>query len=86
MRVTAVARPVSSSAVDDDAVQPRIAGRRLEPRRHAGEEARQRRLALHADDRVVRAGHAGVGQIRGAVRQDALVGASARACACRRPA
>ena len=39
---------------DDDAVQPRVAGGGLEARRHAGEEAGERRLGLGADDRVVR--------------------------------
>ena len=40
----------------------------------AVEELAERRLDLDADDRIVRPGHADVGQIRGALRQNALVG------------
>ena len=72
--MTAVARPVLSSAVTTHAIQARVAGGRLELRRHSGQKARQRRLALHADDRIVRPGHARVGHVGRAVREDSLIG------------
>src|SRR6266850_7302364 len=59
--------------LDDRAVQPGIARRGLELRRHPAEKARERRVLLHPDDRIVRAGHARVGQVCGPVRQDAFV-------------
>src|SRR5882672_10729319 len=47
--------------LDDRAVQPGIARRGLELRRHPAEKARERGVLLHPDDRIVRAGHARVG-------------------------
>src|SRR5471032_2202540 len=48
--------------VDDDGVQPRIAGRGFESARKAGQEATKRGLDFDADDRIVRPRHAGIGQ------------------------
>ncbi len=41
---------------------------------HAGEEAGEDQLFFYSDDGVVGAGHAYVGLVGGAVREDALVG------------
>src|SRR5687767_13240517 len=59
---------------DDDRIQTRGAGRRFELRRHPVDEPAERGLDADADDRVVRAGHADVGEIRGALRQQAFIG------------
>ena len=58
---------------DDNRVQSRIRCRSFEPRRQRGEKAAERSLDLDADDRIVRSRHAGVGQVRCALRQNALV-------------
>src|SRR5436190_7846737 len=60
--------------VYENGVQPGIAGGDFEARGKAGEKAIQRRLDLHADDGVVRSGHAGVGQVRSALRKNPLIG------------
>ena len=69
-----VALPVAGFAVMTIALSraPPVAGSNL--RRHAGEEAAERGLDGDADDRIVRSGHADVGDVRRAFRQDALVG------------
>ena len=59
----AVARP-SRVAVDDDALEPDAALGGPEAHRHAGTHPPDRELRLHADHRVVRAGHACVGDRR----------------------
>ena len=59
---------------DDDRVQPRIAGGGFESRRHRVQKTADRGVDFDADDRVVRSGHADVGQIGGALGQDPLVG------------
>ena len=69
-----VARPVCSSASTMTAFSrglPVAVSNRAGMR---GEESPERGLDLDADDRIVRAGHADVGQIRRALRQDAFVG------------
>ena len=69
-----VARPVCSSASMMTAFSR---GLPVAVSKRAGiavEKPPERRLDLDADDRIVRAGHADVGQIRRALRQDALVG------------
>ena len=84
MRVTRVRPPGLVVRFDHDAVQPRIAGGRLEPRRHRVEEPRERRLSFHADD----ASRAGRSCRRRSGRPCRSAGSarrrSARACACRR--
>jgi len=42
--------------------------------RHSGEEAGEDEFFFYADDGVVRAGHADVGLVGGALGEDALVG------------
>ena len=68
----AVARP-SASVSTSDALEPDVAVGGLEADAHPGAHARDRELRLHADHRVVRAGHAGVGDRRRAAREDARV-------------
>src|SRR5918996_2942783 len=59
---------------DHHAVQRGRALGRLEPDRHLGEEPLQDLLAIHADHAVQRARHPEIGDVRGAARQDPLVG------------
>ena len=68
---------------DDDRVEPAGPRRRLEPGRHAGEEPAERRLDGDADDRVVRPGHADVGEVGGALSAGSARRPSARGCGCR---
>ena len=70
----AVARPVCSSASTITAFSR---GLPVAVSNRAGSAVRKRPSAacdLDADDRIVRPGHADVGQVGGALRQDALVG------------
>ena len=60
--------------LDDDGVQSRIAGRRLELRGQGGQEPAEGRLDFDADDRIVGAGHPDIRQVGRAFRQDAFVG------------
>jgi Glycosyltransferase family 87 len=67
------------------ALQADAALGRFEPHRHLGGEAAQDQLRAHPDDRVVRAGHAGVGDVGrpaaqdvGVARLDVRVGAEHR--------
>src|SRR5204863_234495 len=48
---------------NQNAVQSRVAAGSLHPHRHAAQELVNDGLFLDADDAVVRAGHAGIGQI-----------------------
>src|SRR3954462_13711423 len=51
---------------DDDPIQPRVFGGGLDPRRQRRQESAERGLGVDADDRIVRPGHADVGEIHGA--------------------
>jgi hypothetical protein len=59
---------------DVDAHQPRVLFGGLEPDRHLCQERLDRLLALDADHAAARAGHADVGDVGGAARQDPRVG------------
>src|SRR5207237_4652465 len=61
--------------LDRDAAQRSCALGRFEPaRRNARCKTPQRLFLLHADDRIIIAGHAGVGHVAGATGQDLVVG------------
>src|SRR5258708_7393668 len=61
--------------LDRDAAQRGCALCRFEPaRRNARQETPQRLFLLHADDRIIIAGHAGVGHVTGAAWQDLVIG------------
>jgi hypothetical protein len=60
--------------VDEDCVHLDVAFGYGEAGRHGVEETLHDALLLHADDGIVRAGHADVGDIGGAAREDVLVG------------
>ena len=69
------ASPVASSVSTATAHKRRRARRRLEPRgRDFAQEAVERLVLVHADDGIVVAGHADVGDEGGAARQDLMVG------------
>jgi Glycosyltransferase family 87 len=72
-RLAADGSPVVA-AFDQDAFDPNSALGRMEADGHPGAHAPDRELGLHADDRVVRAGHAGVRHRRGAAGLHARVG------------
>ena len=61
------ARPVSGSTVTSGPVESRVAGGDVEMGRDAGQRGRQDAIVAPAEDRVVRAGHADVGLVGGAV-------------------
>src|SRR6266545_1949200 len=58
--------------LDNHAVQARIAFSGFKSSGHAGQEPAQRRFHFNADDRIVGSGHADVGQICRAARQDPI--------------
>src|ERR1700687_6513978 len=60
--------------VHDDGVEARVPRGGLEARRHGIEKTAERCLDLHANDGIMRAGHAHIRQVRGSLRQDALIG------------
>src|SRR5271157_4212136 len=60
--------------VEQDGVHADVALGDREFRRHAVEKSLNDALLLHADDGIVRAGHADVGDVSGAPGEDALVG------------
>ena len=66
-------RPVRSSIWMTAPLQPGLVLRRLEGVRALRQEALQRQLLAHADDRIQRAAHPGVGQVGRPTRQDAFV-------------
>ena len=61
-------------AFNDDTAEARIASRRFPSRREIGQKALDYQFFLHADDAVVRAGHADVSLKGGAFREHAGVG------------
>ena len=58
---------------DDHPVQPMVAAGGFEASRQAGDKPRDHGILVHADDAVVRARHAGVGEARCPAGQDALI-------------
>ena len=60
--------------LDEDGVQLDVAGRYFEASGHGIEELFQDARAVHADDTVVRASHADIGDVGGAVGKNVFVG------------
>src|ERR1700756_2035521 len=61
-------------ALDYDGAEADVAGGGFEARGHAAEEALDYQLLLYADDAVVGAGHADVGDVGGALGQNVFIG------------
>ena len=69
------ASPVASSVSTATPLKVATPPRRLETARgNAGRETAQRLFLLHADDRIVIAGHAGVGHVGGAAGENLMIG------------
>jgi hypothetical protein len=73
MRSMAVARPVFGLHRHHHRREARVVLRGLEAGGHGGDEALDDRLRLHADDRVVGAGHPEVRAVRRSLGQDAVI-------------